>query len=450
VTATPPRADLRTLAAEAIRQLRGPHGPLEDGSFWTKMGSDDELADAVLAAVLPEHRRMVLAEAADELTSEIEWQREKYGDGSSKVAMGRLIGLEDARATLRRLAAAAPETTASAPVPAEPAPAVPEVTPGGFHEPDEPTDHIQAVFDAGTHGRTAPPRGQTRRLDVTAGLAAAERDVVVDPPMDDLDEPGRRAAAAEGAIDCIGERHTIPWEQIRESVADVQPLIAELRSVRAEVERSRAGWATVLDELNRTGEILLRTRADRDRLGAQVAHYRRVVEAAKALVAAIAGATEEADWDEEPFPTRLHELAAAVDALPDAPLGSPSTGTSAPKGAPKDADPTVAKSIAQEAAGWVPLADVLDAVWDIDAIQRWASRSGVPLGSFIGHQQIRDYLAERFPTAPGGWEPTFFERRAARDPSIDHSSHSMQWVGRCPECPSDTAPEGADERNGHG
>lgn len=55
---------------------------------------------------------------------------------------------------------------------------------------------------------------------------------------------------------------------------------------------------------------------------------------------------------------------------------------------------------AARAAGWVPLADVLDAVWDIDAIQRWASRSGVPLGSFIGHQQIHDYLADRFATAP--------------------------------------------------
>lgn len=99
------------------------------------------------------------------------------------------------------------------------------------------------------------------------------------------------------------------------------------------------------------------------------------------------------------------------------------------------------------------LADVLDAVWDIDAIQRWASTSGsgVRLGSFIGHQQIHAYLAERFaPTAPEGWEPTFFERRASRDPSIDHPSHSMQWVGKCPECPPDIAPEGADERNGHG
>lgn len=32
----------------------------------------------------------------------------------------------------------------------------------------------------------------------------------------------------------------------------------------------------------------------------------------------------------------------------------------------------------------------------------------------------------------------FAERRAARDPSVDHSSHSAQWVGGCGECPSDT------------
>jgi hypothetical protein len=109
-----PRADLRTLAAEAIREGQK--------HFLTP----EALADAVLAAVLPEHRRMVLGEAADELTSEIEWQREKYGDGSSKVGIGRLIGMEDARATLRRLAAAAPPAGLSATGPAGNAPAVPE------------------------------------------------------------------------------------------------------------------------------------------------------------------------------------------------------------------------------------------------------------------------------------------------------------------------------------
>lgn len=33
--------------------------------------------------------------------------------------------------------------------------------------------------------------------------------------------------------------------------------------------------------------------------------------------------------------------------------------------------------------------------------------------------------------------PTFADRRAAADPSVDHESHSMQWVGRCQECPDD-------------
>lgn len=35
-------------------------------------------------------------------------------------------------------------------------------------------------------------------------------------------------------------------------------------------------------------------------------------------------------------------------------------------------------------------------------------------------------------------DPSFTDRRASRDPSVDHSSHSMQWVGgKCPECPDD-------------
>jgi hypothetical protein len=33
--------------------------------------------------------------------------------------------------------------------------------------------------------------------------------------------------------------------------------------------------------------------------------------------------------------------------------------------------------------------------------------------------------------------PTFLERRAAEDPSVDHGSHSTGWVGRCMECPED-------------
>lgn len=51
-------------------------------------------------------------------------------------------------------------------------------------------------------------------------------------------------------------------------------------------------------------------------------------------------------------------------------------------------------------------------------------------------------VGEETPGAPRGAEEalTFTERRASRDPSVDHESHSMQWVGgKCPECPDNAA-----------
>lgn len=155
---------------------------------------------------------------------------------------------------------------------------LPEDTPGGFHEPDEPTDHIQAAFDAGTHGRTAPPRGQTRRLDVATGL---------------VDEAGGQ---------------------------------------RVEVRRLLAGAAMVLDELNGTDEMLLKTRTERDRLAAQVVRYQRVVEQVRGLADEHAGCGDECSLGPE--------LDRLLDALPDAPLGPPSTGTPAPKATAKDTDQT--------------------------------------------------------------------------------------------------------------
>jgi hypothetical protein len=102
-----PRADLRTLAVEAIRK----------GSkhFLTP----ESLADAVLAAVLPEHRRMVLGEAGKAL--ERARQARIRADGHP---IGS--GWDEAEWVLDRLAAAAPPASLSAPVPAENAPAVPE------------------------------------------------------------------------------------------------------------------------------------------------------------------------------------------------------------------------------------------------------------------------------------------------------------------------------------
>jgi hypothetical protein len=183
MTATPPRADsdLRTLAAEAIREGQ------------KRFLAPESLADAVLAAVLPEHRRMVLAEAAGAIE-----------DDMPETVASRDV-LRTAAELVRRLAAAAPPATLSATVPVENAPAVPEEAdgqrrtgcvrcdtdqmalachcrrecssdicsamdqtpaPGGFHEPDEPTAEVVAAFDAGIPGRTAPPRGQTQRLDL--------------------------------------------------------------------------------------------------------------------------------------------------------------------------------------------------------------------------------------------------------------------------------------------
>lgn len=49
-------------------------------------------------------------------------------------------------------------------------------------------------------------------------------------------------------------------------------------------------------------------------------------------------------------------------------------------------------------------------------------------------------VGDELPAAP----PTFFDRRAAQDPSIDHASHSQQWVGRCLECSPDDQAEGVE------
>lgn len=187
MSAIPPRADLRTLAAEEDAPMTDQAAPspqsLCDHPVYVHHMRGGEpltiplcqLCGAVgwddLREQVAEHRRLVLGEAAEAIEADA-------ADLGSAGHTAREEAYLAAVALIQELAAAAPESTLSARVPAETAPAVPEDTPGGFHEPDEPTDHIQAAFDAGTHGRTAPPRGQTRRLDVAAALTAAERDVV--------------------------------------------------------------------------------------------------------------------------------------------------------------------------------------------------------------------------------------------------------------------------------
>jgi hypothetical protein len=116
MTATPPRADLRTLAAEAIDAAIDATGR-EHGD---PQPNGEELVDAVLAAVLPEHRRMVLAEAADDLHRVATHLRATNPDSS--VAKG----VRYAEARIRAQLTAAPPAGLSATVPAGNAPAVPE------------------------------------------------------------------------------------------------------------------------------------------------------------------------------------------------------------------------------------------------------------------------------------------------------------------------------------
>lgn len=59
------------------------------------------------------------------------------------------------------------------------------------------------------------------------------------------------------------------------------------------------------------------------------------------------------------------------------------------------------------------------------------------IGPFHSDDELR--AAAKAHKATHDAEPTFFERRAAADPSVDHSSHSLGWVGRCGECPPERA-----------
>jgi hypothetical protein len=125
VTATPPRADLRTLATLAAHDVDCPGGARCHEDLTTD-GRYGRYADAVLAAVLPEHRRVVLAEAAEALqhrADNVPWSDPTIGRGI-RYAHSVVVMLA------RESAAAAPPAGLSAPVPAENAPAVPEEADG--------------------------------------------------------------------------------------------------------------------------------------------------------------------------------------------------------------------------------------------------------------------------------------------------------------------------------
>jgi hypothetical protein len=291
VTATPPRADLRTLAAEAVAAQ----------SF--VKDEFQAIADAVLAAVLPEHRRMVLTDAADaaqqlsdsicaeSIESNAEASR-KLGmpatserGGALEYAAGRILNLTDA---IRRLAAAAPPAGLSAPVPAENAPAVPEEADGPPAGEGNPLDRF-------------------RRCPIGCGWAS--------PTTEFDDEIGLRAARGQHldrhstyevvvALDTLTVERDIAVRE-RDSLARRCALrYEETEKLRAEVEAHEG-------ELGDMRASLSAAEADRDRLAAQVAHYQRVVEAAKAWRNTSLPAWQVADLDER-------ALIRAVDALSDA------------------------------------------------------------------------------------------------------------------------------------
>lgn len=133
----PDRTDgLHGLAVDAIRELRAPYGPLGDGSL--RSGSASEIADAVLAAVLPAHRSQVLAEAVGSLQPDIDWQRRMYGDGADRLAIGRLVGMEDAQQAIRRLAESTPPAARTASQGVQDAPEVAQGTPEPLRPPEPP------------------------------------------------------------------------------------------------------------------------------------------------------------------------------------------------------------------------------------------------------------------------------------------------------------------------
>jgi hypothetical protein len=126
MTATPPRADLRTRATRAAHDVDCPDGP-NCGDELTTDGRYGRYADAVLAAVLPEHRRMVRRETLRTLLDRADSFSLTMDGQTAAQWLPRLIGDDDkAAVVLDRLAIAAPPAGASAPVPAEPAPAAPE------------------------------------------------------------------------------------------------------------------------------------------------------------------------------------------------------------------------------------------------------------------------------------------------------------------------------------
>jgi hypothetical protein len=215
---------------------------------------------------------------AEELTSEIEWQREKYGDGSSKVATGRLIGMEDAQATIRLLAAAAPPAGLSATVPAGNAPAVPEEADG----------QGAAEGDALTYAEMESERDRLARELYEANCELA---VLKSKPLFSTRQVMRVLLKAAGD-EVTDQELTLRIDDGLTLAGAVDLVLATLALTEQERLWSRRAYEE--------------TKADRDQLAAQVAQFRRVVVAAKA-------------WRGNRYASAsILELAAAVDALHEA------------------------------------------------------------------------------------------------------------------------------------
>jgi hypothetical protein len=269
MTATPPRADLRTLATLAAHDVDCPDGPncRED---LTTDGRYGRYADAVLAAVLPEHRRMVLDEAAEAIElaegrrcpecrgkpASLKWNRSYEREGRCGCGHRWTVrrgDWTDPVALLRRLAAAAPSAEAL-------------WTEAVYGE------HLAELVDraaAPPAGLSASAPAETASEVPEGGMGACDRCTGLFLPGDKI------------AYDADGQYH-----------AEHFPAVPE----EADGQRPGEGDALTYAEME----------ADRDRLAAQVTQFRRVVEAAKA-------------WRGNRYASAsILELAAAVDALHEA------------------------------------------------------------------------------------------------------------------------------------
>jgi hypothetical protein len=282
VTATPPRADLRTLATHAAHDVDCPEGP-NCGDELTTDGRYGRYADAVLAAVLPEHRRVVLAEAAGLAESMV-----KTWPGMGDQAKAGNEHLRQAARRIRRLAAAAPPAGLRASMPAETAPAVPEEADG--QRAGEGPYRVGRKVGRTIYRMVGDQPSDTDELigvmDSPALAAFAVRGMNADTEMES--ERGRLAQELYEARTRLAiYEHTITWNTTCHNCA------------------------AILDSAIRETDRAEQAEADRDRLAAQVAQDQPVVEAAKAWRAARPG-----PWVSG-TDVEFH-LLAAVDALSDA------------------------------------------------------------------------------------------------------------------------------------